>query len=96
MKTVVPPMAAPPMSAEIQFFVKFFDGRTITVKAKSTDTVRQVQDQILKSEGITPDAQTRVLLTYGARLLHESFTLADQDIGEGVTLGIRVTSRGGG
>jgi hypothetical protein len=53
------------------------------MKAKSTDTVEQVRAQILKSEGIQPEAQIQI---YGGKSLEEGSTLADYDIGEGITL----------
>ncbi len=97
MKTVVPPMAAPPMSAEIQFFVKLRDGRITTVKAKCTDTVKQVKDQIYKSEGLDPKEPytSGSMMTYGARILNDDSTLADYDIGEGATLTFTVKRHGG-
>jgi ubiquitin C len=92
MKTAAPPMAAPPMSAEIQFFVKNLEGKTITLKAKTTDTVAQVKAQLHASQGIKPEDQ---ILTHGGKTMEEGLTLADYDIGEGRSLDLRLRLKGG-
>ncbi len=53
------------------------------MKAKSSETVAQVKAQILKLEGIQPEAQMQI---YGGKSLEEGSTLAHYDIGEGITL----------
>jgi ubiquitin C len=92
MKTAPPPMAAPPMSAEIQFFVKGLKGETIKLKAKTTDTVAQVKAQLHASQGIKPEDQ---VLTYGGKSMEMGLTLADYDIGEGSTVDFRDKVKGG-
>tara|TARA_Y100001938_G_C8045026_1_gene408347 strand:+ start:557 stop:1015 length:459 start_codon:yes stop_codon:yes gene_type:complete len=72
-----------PRSMTIHVKINLLRGKTISLKVRPTDSIKEVKDMIQKSEGIQPDHQR---LTYGPHKLLDANTLSDYFISDMDTL----------
>ena len=80
------------MSEKIQLFVKSINGKTRTVEVNTTDTIRQIKEQIRDKEGINPDEQR---LIYAGKNLDDDKTVSDYNLSSDATLHLVLRVRGG-
>jgi ubiquitin C len=80
------------MSEKIQLFVKSINGKTRTVEVNTTDTIRQIKEQIRDKEGINPDEQR---LIYAGKNLDDDKTVSDYNLSADATLHLVLRVRGG-
>eukprot|EP01091_Cochliopodium_minus_P004572 TRINITY_DN14464_c0_g1_i1.p1 TRINITY_DN14464_c0_g1~~TRINITY_DN14464_c0_g1_i1.p1 ORF type:complete len:128 (-),score=43.38 TRINITY_DN14464_c0_g1_i1:1-339(-) len=80
------------MSEKLQLFVKSINGKTRTVEVNTTDTIRQIKEQIRDKEGINPDEQR---LIYAGKNLDDDKTVSDYNLSADATLHLVLRVRGG-
>jgi large subunit ribosomal protein L40e len=71
---------------------KSINGKTRTISVNSTDTIRQIKEQIRDKEGINPDEQR---LIYAGKNLDDTKTVADYNLSADATLHLVLRVRGG-
>lgn len=70
-------------SSDFQIFVKTLTGRTITLRARASDSINSLKEQILNKEGFPVDLQ---MLLFSGKQLENNKTLSDYNIGKESTL----------
>ena len=77
--------AAPPISSEVQFFLKNIEGKTISLKVDRTDTIEQVKAKIHLLPNFKDFRPEDMILTYGDKTMLDDTILDQYDIDEGRT-----------
>ncbi len=85
-------LAVPLLTCWVRFCRKSINGKTRTISVNSTDTIRQIKEQIRDKEGINPDEQR---LIYAGKNLDDTKTVADYNLSADATLHLVLRVRGG-